>query len=84
VRDTEGYLRAFGKRIEQLREQRGLDRARFAETSGLDLGELEQIERGELSPNLAILRRLAGSLELPLSELFEGVDEPGSRDRDES
>lgn len=84
MRDTEGYLRAFGKRIEQLREQRGLDRSRFAESSGIDLGDVEQIERGELSPNLAMLRRLAGTLELPLSELFEGVDEPGFRDRDES
>jgi transcriptional regulator with XRE-family HTH domain len=78
VHDTEGYLRAFGQRIEQLREQRGLDRASCAASSGLELGELEQIERGELSPNLAMLRRLAGSLGLPLSELFEGVDESGS------
>jgi transcriptional regulator with XRE-family HTH domain len=75
VRDTKGYLRAFGKRIEQLREQRGLDRSRFAASTGLELGEVEQIERGQLSPNFALLRRLAGSLELPLSELFEGVDE---------
>lgn len=78
MRDTEGYLRAFGKRIEQLREQRGLDRLSFAASTGLELAEVEQIERGELSPNLAMLRRVAGSLELPLSELFEGVDEPVS------
>ena len=63
---------AFGCRIERLREQRGWSRAQLGGASGLTLELLEQIERGELSPTLSTLRRLAGALKLQLSELFEG------------
>jgi transcriptional regulator with XRE-family HTH domain len=62
----------FGRRIARLRENCGWSREQLREASGLDLELLEQIERGELSPTLATLRRLAGALKLQLSELFEG------------
>ncbi len=67
---------AYGKQFERLREERGQSRAQLAESSGVELAVIEQIERGDGgSANLNTLRKLAGALDLPLSALFEGVDD---------
>jgi transcriptional regulator with XRE-family HTH domain len=66
---------AFGKHFEQLREHRGRSREQLAKSSGVSAAEIEQIERGEVSPTLNTLRQLAGALELTLSALFEGIDD---------
>jgi transcriptional regulator with XRE-family HTH domain len=67
---------AYGKQFERLREERGQSRAQLAESSGVELDVIEQIERGDGgSVNLNTLRKLAGALDLPLSALFEGVDD---------
>src|SRR5688572_24931105 len=67
---------AFGKEFERIRERHGQSRAQLAEASGIEVTVIEQIERGEISPNLNTLRELAGALELPLSELFENFHDP--------
>lgn len=61
----------FGPRLAQLRERRGWSTAQLAESSGLDVDTIQQIERGEYSPRLVELRQLAGCLDLRMSELFE-------------
>jgi transcriptional regulator with XRE-family HTH domain len=61
----------FGPRLVQLRERRGWSRAQLAESCGLDVDMIEQIEREQLSPRLVDLRHLAGGLGLRVSELFE-------------
>jgi transcriptional regulator with XRE-family HTH domain len=67
---------AYGKQFERLREERGRSRAELAESSGVELAVIEQIERGDGgSVNLNTLRKLAGALDLPLHALFEGVDD---------
>jgi transcriptional regulator with XRE-family HTH domain len=66
----------FGPRLAQLRERRGWSRAQLAESSGLDVDTIEQIERDQLSPRLVELRQLAGGLDLRVSELFEDPTEP--------
>jgi transcriptional regulator with XRE-family HTH domain len=66
---------AFGKHFEQLREQRGRSREQLAKSSGVSAAEIEEVERGEVSPTLNTLRQLAGAFELPLSALFEGIDD---------
>jgi transcriptional regulator with XRE-family HTH domain len=66
----------FGPRLTLLRERRGWSPTQLAESSGLDVGQIEQIERDEFSPRLPELRQLAGGLGLRLSELFEDRGEP--------
>jgi transcriptional regulator with XRE-family HTH domain len=61
----------FGPRLSQLRERRGWSTGQLAESSGLDVGMIEQIEHDEYSPRLIELRQLAYSLDLRMSELFE-------------
>jgi transcriptional regulator with XRE-family HTH domain len=68
----------FGPRLVELRGRRGWSRAQLAESSGLDVDTIEQIECDELSPRLVELRQLAGGLGLAVSELFEDrTAEPG-------
>jgi transcriptional regulator with XRE-family HTH domain len=67
---------AYGKQFERLREERGRSRTELAESSGVELAVIEQIERGEGgSVKLDTLRKLAGALGLSLSALFEGIDD---------
>jgi transcriptional regulator with XRE-family HTH domain len=67
---------AYGKQFDRLREQRGRSRAELAESSGVELAVIEQIERGDGgSVNLDTLRKLAGALDLPVRALFEGLED---------
>jgi transcriptional regulator with XRE-family HTH domain len=71
IEDDRNDSGPFGPRLTQLRERRGWSRAQLAESSGLAVDTIEQIEREQLSPRLAELRQLAGGLGLQVSELFE-------------
>jgi len=59
-----------------LREAMGLSLRDLAERSGVSAPMLSQVERGETSPTLAVAERIAGGLELTLSQLLR-LDENG-------
>jgi transcriptional regulator with XRE-family HTH domain len=61
---------AVGGRIKALREAMGLSLRDLAERSGVSAPMLSQVERGETSPTLAVAARIAGGLELTLSQLL--------------
>ena len=61
---------AFGSRIRGLREGMSLSLRDLAERSGVSAPMLSQVERGETSPTLAVAERIAGGLELTLSQLL--------------
>ena len=60
----------MGPRIRALREGMGLSLRDLANRSGVSAPMLSQVERGETSPTLAIAGRIAGGLELSLSQLL--------------
>ena len=60
----------FGARIRRLREAMELSLRNLAERSGVSAPMLSQVERGETSPTLAVAERIAGGLELTLSQLL--------------
>jgi transcriptional regulator with XRE-family HTH domain len=60
----------FGARIRRLREAMELSLRDLAERSGVSAPMLSQVERGETSPTLAVAERIAGGLELTLSQLL--------------
>ena len=60
----------FGTRIRHLREAMDLSLRDLAERSGVSAPMLSQVERGETSPTLAVAERIAGGLELSLSQLL--------------
>src|SRR5437867_5489644 len=59
-----------GPRVRALREGMGLSLRDLAERSGVSAPMLSQVERGETSPTLAVAGRIAGGLELSLSQLL--------------
>ena len=60
----------MGARIRALREAEGLSLRDLAARSGVSAPMLSQVERGETSPTLAVAERIAGGLELSLSQLL--------------
>jgi transcriptional regulator with XRE-family HTH domain len=61
---------SFGGRLRTLREGMDLSLRDLADRSGVSAPMLSQVERGETSPTLAIAERIAGGLELSLSQLL--------------
>ena len=59
-----------GRRVRALREARGLSLRDLAERSGVSAPMLSQVERGDTSPTLSVAQKIAGGLELSLSQLL--------------
>jgi XRE family transcriptional regulator, regulator of sulfur utilization len=68
---------AIGPRVRALREAMDLSLRDLAERCGVSAPMLSQVERGETSPTLQVAARIAGGLELRLSQLLR-LDEDGS------
>jgi transcriptional regulator with XRE-family HTH domain len=67
----------FGTRVRHLRDGMDLSLRDLAERSGVSAPMLSQVERGETSPTLAVAERIAGGLELSLSQLLRLDDTDG-------
>lgn len=61
---------AVGVRVKSLREGMDMSLRDLADRSGVSAQMLSQVERGETSPTLATAERIAGGLELSLSQLL--------------
>jgi XRE family transcriptional regulator, regulator of sulfur utilization len=68
---------SLGHRIRALREAMDLSLRDLAERCGVSAPMLSQVERGETSPTLQVASRIAGGLELRLSQLLR-LDEDGA------
>jgi len=71
------YVCMMGPRVKALREAMDLSLRDLAERSGVSAPMLSQVERGETSPTLQVASRIAGGLELRLSQLLR-LDEDGA------
>ena len=68
----------FGRYIRQLREDRGLTQSELAARAGVAVDSVRRIERGQLSPSLRSVAKLAEGMEISLHSLFGGYEAPGS------
>lgn len=62
---------AFGKRLSELRRLKGFSQEAFAHKCNFDRTYIGILERGEKSPTLNTLDRIATSLEMTLSDLLK-------------
>ena len=60
----------IGKRIRQLREQKGLSQGDVEKASGLLRCYISRVEHGHTVPSLGTLERLASALDVPFYQLF--------------
>ena len=63
----------FGKRLRQLRRERGLSQEELGLRADLDRNYVGGIERGERNPTLVNICRLAGALGIDPAMLLENV-----------
>lgn len=63
----------FGKRVQELRKQRGLTQEDLADLVGVDRSYMGFVERGERNPTLDKLVKIAKAFKITLSELFQSV-----------
>lgn len=61
---------AFGKRVAQLRKDAGYSQEQFAFKCDIDRTYVGTIERGEKSPTLITIQKIADALGISKSELF--------------
>lgn len=60
-----------GLRLRSLRTDQGLSLRALSEMSGLSINAISQIERGENSPTVSTLHRLANALGVHITDLFQ-------------
>ena len=66
------YVR-FGRRLRELREDRGWSQDYLAQMSGIGRTHISQLENGRREAGLRILETLAGVFEVAAAELLKGV-----------
>jgi transcriptional regulator with XRE-family HTH domain len=60
-----------GRRLRELRKERGLSIRALAEKSGLNVNTLSLIENGRTSPSVSTLQQIAIALQSPITAFFE-------------
>lgn len=68
---TDALHRHLGRRVRQLRAERGWSLEALAHASGVSRSMLSQIEREQANPTLAVTLRIAQAFGLALGELLE-------------
>lgn len=67
----EKYLKAFGKHLKLLREEKGLSQEALANNSDVSLPQITRIERGVINPTICTIKALAFGLGIEVAELFQ-------------
>ncbi len=72
-------LVSFGKRLRELRLERGLSQAMLAERADITTEHVSRIERALVGPSLEVMDRLAEALGVEIKALFEfGATRPSA------
>ncbi len=67
------YLKAFGKRLADVRRSCGLTQEQLAEKANITALSLGYIEQGRRWPRLVTLQKLASCLDVSVVEFFKGL-----------
>jgi transcriptional regulator with XRE-family HTH domain len=66
-------LKAFGRRLSEVRKSKGLTQQQLAEKLNISLVSIGYIETGKRWPRLLTLHRIASCLSVPVSDLFKNL-----------
>jgi transcriptional regulator with XRE-family HTH domain len=64
------FLISFGKRLKQLRKQKGISQAQLAFEANIEISQISRIERGLINTTIANVKLISKILEIPLPEFF--------------
>lgn len=65
--------------LKSLREERAVTQEQLAFDAGITVSALSRIERGLNSPGFSTVTRIAGALDVRLTELAAAIEEPDIR-----
>jgi transcriptional regulator with XRE-family HTH domain len=65
------YQQVFGKRVRELRKERGLSQVELAAKVGIDRSYMGFLERGERNPSLEVIAKIAEALNVAPDELLK-------------
>ena len=66
-------MKAFGKRVAEVRKSRGVTQQHLAEQIGMSVVAIAYIETGKRWARLGTLNKIAKSLKVDIQELFKGL-----------
>jgi len=66
-------MKAFGKRVAEVRRSRGVTQQHLAEQIGMSVVAIAYIETGKRWARLGTLSKIAKSLKVDIQELFKGL-----------
>ena len=69
----DSQLRAFGKRVAEVRKSKGLTQQELARQLDISLVSVGYIETGKRWPRLVTLHRIAKQLKVPVGDFFRGL-----------
>ena len=64
----------FGRKIQQLRKERGLSQEKFALLIDMDRTYYASVEAGKRNISLVNIQKIAAGLGVSVSQLFEDID----------
>ena len=67
------YLKAFGKRLAEIRKAKGFTQESLAEKADVTALTVSYIEQGRQWPRISTLQKLAKCLGVPVAEMFRGL-----------
>lgn len=68
--DEERYFKALGAKIKRLREKKSFDQKAFAFFCEIGRTQLYMIENGKTNPRLLTIMKIAGGLDVSVSDLL--------------
>ena len=77
--DTSAFIAMVGERVRMARNRKGISRRALSELSGVSQRYLAQVEGGDGNVSIALLRKIARSLDFEI-EWLVGHDDPWSSD----
>ena len=70
----ERLLKAFGRRVAEVRAEKGLTQEELAARVDVAARYIQQVEAGTQNVTLATVARLAAGLRVPVAELFQAPE----------
>jgi transcriptional regulator with XRE-family HTH domain len=67
----EQLLKKLGARIREIRNEKGMTRAQFANEIGKDQQSVQRLEAGNINPSYYYMLELAKGLEIPIKDLLD-------------
>lgn len=65
--------KAFGKKVQELRKQKGISQEKFALSIDMDRSYLASVEAGKRNIAIKNIKKISDGLDISLSQLFEDI-----------